>query len=140
MAAVKLVAGVGGSSESEAQVTADDQKKINRFARLNTRLEELKVDDKRKQSDLQNLNDAADELLLLDDSDTEGIPLKVGETFIEYSGESAQEKMEELKLRLEKEIAGISGQEDTIKAEMSKLKADLYGKFGSSINLEPEDD
>ena len=49
----------------------EDQQKINQFARLNNRLEELKDDIKSKRNEIQTLSDAKEEieLLLLDDDE-----------------------------------------------------------------------
>ena len=49
----------------------EDQQKINQFARLNNRLEELKDDIKSKRNEIQTLKDAKEEieLLLLDDDE-----------------------------------------------------------------------
>jgi hypothetical protein len=57
---------------------------ISRFALAHQTSESLKGDLRRKHNDLQNLNDAADELLLLDDADAAAIPMKIGEAFVHY--------------------------------------------------------
>uniref|UniRef100_A0A914VGY6 Prefoldin subunit 4 n=1 Tax=Plectus sambesii TaxID=2011161 RepID=A0A914VGY6_9BILA len=138
---LKVVNAPAGSSDSNAKpVTAEDQRKINRFARLHLKSEELKSDLKKKNNDLQNLNDAADELLLLDDADTQKVPLKVGESFVHYDSDSITTKIDDLKQRLEAEIEALKATEAEYQTEMTQLKVDLYGKFGNNINLEIDDD
>ena len=46
-----------------------DQQKINKFARLNNRLEDLKEDLKSKKNELQTLEDAGTDLMMLEDDD-----------------------------------------------------------------------
>ena len=63
------------SKESTLPVTAEDQLNINKFARLYQKSQEINAELKRNKDQLQNLNDAADELLLLEDG--EPVPMKV---------------------------------------------------------------
>ena len=74
------------------------------------------------------------ELLILDDD--EGVPYKIGDSFYTLTVDEATERMEEEKAVVEKEIGEIEEEIETVKEELEKLKVKLYGKFGSSINLE----
>ncbi|XP_077868085.1 prefoldin subunit 4-like isoform X2 [Saccoglossus kowalevskii] len=65
----------GSMSDSSVQVTYEDQQKINKFARKNSKLSELKEDIQSKKKELQNLQDASDDLVLLDDSELVPYPL-----------------------------------------------------------------
>ena len=47
----------------------EDQQKINHFARLNNRLDELRDDIKAKNNEIQTLKDASDDLMMLDDDE-----------------------------------------------------------------------
>ena len=47
----------------------EDQQKINHFARLNNRLDELREDIKAKNNEIQTLKDASDDLMMLDDDE-----------------------------------------------------------------------
>ena len=136
MSAVKLSSG-GGESASES-VTAVDQGKINRFARLNNRLEDLKAEMAKLATETQNLGDAGDELMLADDADA-AVPLKIGDTFVEFSPDQLQDKLESLKEAREKERADRQAAAAAVRDEMAKLKVELYAKFGSAINLEADD-
>lgn len=92
-------------------ITYEDQQKINKFARLNAKMEDLKHEIELKevgasfygnhvsnlihacvfhlQNKLQNIKDACDELELADDSDGK-IPYLFGEIFIYQDLESTQ--------------------------------------------------
>ncbi|XP_015756390.1 PREDICTED: prefoldin subunit 4-like [Acropora digitifera] len=68
MAATKRT--IGGE---DTNITFEDQQQINTFARKSARLQELKDEIEAKKKELQNLEDAGDELMLLED-DTAPIP------------------------------------------------------------------
>ncbi|PFX31389.1 Prefoldin subunit 4 [Stylophora pistillata] len=61
---------IGGE---DTNITFEDQQQINTFARKSARIQELKDEIEQKKKDLQNLEDAGDEVMLLDD-DTAPIP------------------------------------------------------------------
>ncbi|XP_046446924.1 prefoldin subunit 4-like [Daphnia pulex] len=136
-------------SDSDIHITLEDQQKINRFARHNAKWEELRDDLKNKKGDLQNLEDASDDLLLVDD-ESAPIPFVVGEVFVHFNMEEAKvifffpllsiEKLEEAKDKVKKDIEAIEAECTNIKTLMSDLKTQLYAKFGNSINLEAEEE
>lgn len=66
--------------DSDVHISYEDQQKINKFARLNAKVDDFKDELKVKQNDVKNLEDAVEELSLTDDS--EKIPYLVGEVFI----------------------------------------------------------
>lgn len=55
--------------EDDVEVRLEDQKAINTFGRLNTRLHELTEEIKEKRSLHDQLDDAANELILADDDE-----------------------------------------------------------------------
>ena len=55
--------------DKEIHILLEDQQKINQFARLNNRLDELKDDIKAKNNEIQTLKDASDDLMMLDDDE-----------------------------------------------------------------------
>nr|SVE75518.1 EOG090X0JBP [Daphnia dolichocephala] len=126
-------------SDSDIHITLEDQQKINRFARHNAKWEELRDDLKNKKGDLQNLEDASDDLLLVED-ESAPIPFVVGEVFVHFNMEETKEKLEEAKNKVNKDIEAIEAECTNIKAMMSDLKTQLYAKFGNSINLEAEEE
>jgi prefoldin subunit 4 len=74
------------------------------------------------------------ELLLLDDD--EYVPYNIGDSFYSLSQEEATERMEGEKTVVEREIGKMEEEIEHVKEELGKLKVQLYGKFGNSINLE----
>ncbi|CAG9767821.1 unnamed protein product [Ceutorhynchus assimilis] len=123
--------------DSDVHISYEDQQRINVFARLNAKLEDLKDEVKVKENDLKILEDACDEIALFDDD--EEIPYLVGEVFIYQNLEKTQKCLEEAKEKNEKEIAALHKKSDDIRDQMDELKGHLYGKFGSHINLEADD-
>lgn len=55
-----------------------------------------------KQKQLQNLEDACDDIMMLDDGDSLLIPYQIGDVFISHSQEETQEMLEEAKVCLGK--------------------------------------
>uniref|UniRef100_A0A8C6VZF8 Prefoldin subunit 4 n=1 Tax=Nothobranchius furzeri TaxID=105023 RepID=A0A8C6VZF8_NOTFU len=95
---VKMAATVMKSpvAVEDVVVTFEDQQKINKFARNTSRMTELKNEIESKKRTLQNLQDASDDLMLLDD-DTLLIPYQIGGVFISHSQEETQEMLEAAK-------------------------------------------
>ncbi|XP_023026818.1 prefoldin subunit 4 [Leptinotarsa decemlineata] len=124
--------------DSDVHITYEDQQKINRFARLNAKLEDYKIEIKQKENDLKSLEDACDEIALFDDD--EQIPYLVGEVFIYQNVEKTQLSLEEAKRKIEGEMNDVKMKSSEIKDTMSELKSHLYGKFGSHINLEADEE
>jgi prefoldin subunit 4 len=152
----------------EVEVTAEDQKRINHFGRLNNRMQvcarhvwrcrfsgpllaraclraltrvrpqELKDDIKEKTKDVTNVEDAANEIEMLLDDDA--CLLKVGELFVHVSNEEADEKIKAVKEVRQKELAALREELEVISKQMEELKKLLYSKFGNSINLELDEE
>ncbi|XP_003708466.1 prefoldin subunit 4 [Megachile rotundata] len=128
----------GFQPDSDVYVTYEDQQKINKFARQNAKMEDLKEELKIKQNELKNLEDAWDEIIFLDD--TTKIPYYIGEVFIYEDVERTQNYLDELKEKKKTEISSLESKCADLKNIMSELKTQLYAKFGSRINLEAEED
>ncbi|CAG4947809.1 unnamed protein product [Parnassius apollo] len=124
--------------DSDVHISFEDQQKINKFARLNAKVDDIKDELKVKQNDMKNLEEAVEELSLADD--TEKIPYLIGEVFVCQSLEDTLKSLEETKSNKENEISELEAKCEALKSQMSELKAHLYGKFGSHINLENEED
>ena len=62
--------------------------------------------------------------------------LTVGEAFFQVSEEEAIESLEKAKTLTEEALAKLVEESEITRSEMDSLKKILYGKFGSSINLE----
>ncbi|NWI50959.1 PFD4 protein, partial [Calyptomena viridis] len=123
----------------DVNVTFEDQQKINKFARNTSRITELKEEIEVKKKQLQNLEDACDDIMLLDDADSLLIPYQIGDVFISHSQEETQEMLEEAKRSLQEEIEALESRVESIQRVLSDLKVQLYAKFGNNINLEAED-
>ncbi|XP_043248072.1 prefoldin subunit 4 [Colletes gigas] len=128
----------GFQPDSDVYITYDDQQKINKFARQNAKMEDLKEELKTKQNELKNLEDASDEIILLDDNAK--IPYYVGEVFIYEDLQKTQSYLDEIKEKKKMEITNLVSRCADLKNIMSELKTQLYAKFGSRINLEAEED
>lgn len=118
-------------------VTLEDQSKINKFAKHNARLEDLKDELQVKKNDLKNLEEAADEIELFEED--EQIPFVVGEVFISHNLPKTQELLAEAKEKKIKEIAEIEVKCKQIQELMSDLKTQLYLRFGTNIYLENDE-
>ncbi|XP_075978539.1 prefoldin subunit 4 [Anticarsia gemmatalis] len=124
--------------DSDVHISFEDQQKINIFARLNAKVDDYKEELKVKQNDMKNLEEAVEELSLADDSDK--IPYLIGEVFICQGLEDTLSSLEGAKTKKQNEIKDLESKCEELKAQMGELKAHLYGKFGSHINLENEED
>uniref|UniRef100_A0A672HV61 Prefoldin subunit 4 n=1 Tax=Salarias fasciatus TaxID=181472 RepID=A0A672HV61_SALFA len=122
----------------DVSVTFEDQQKINKFARNTNRMTELKNEIEAKKKSLQNIQDASDDLMMLDD-DSLLIPYQIGDVFINHSQEEAQEMLEATKETLEQEVKGLEERVLAIQQVLGDLKVQLYAKFGNNINLEADE-
>jgi len=120
--------------DDDVEVTFEDQKQINAFARKNVCVNELETEIEDLKKQLQNVEDASDDLLLLEDC--ESIGYKIGEVFINQSLDDTQEMLEQSKKKLQSQITSHEAEVTEIQKTMSGLKHQLYAKFGDSINLE----
>ncbi|NXH64962.1 PFD4 protein, partial [Rhabdornis inornatus] len=127
------------AAAEDVNVTFEDQQKINKFARNTSRITELKEEIEVKKKQLQNLEDACDDIMLLDDADSHLIPYQIGDVFISHSLEETQDMLEEAKRSLQEEIEALESRVESIQRVLSDLKVQLYAKFGNNINLEAED-
>ncbi|KAK3581105.1 hypothetical protein CHS0354_033896 [Potamilus streckersoni] len=124
--------------DGDTRVTYEDQQKINRFACFNAKLLEVKEELAAKKKELQNLMDAADELLMLDEN--EKIPYQIGEVFVSLSVDEANEQLEMAKEKTQEDIKTQELTMESHKKILQDLKVELYAKFGTNINLEAEED
>ncbi|XP_023248820.1 prefoldin subunit 4 [Seriola lalandi dorsalis] len=128
----------GPVAVEDVNVTFEDQQKINKFARNTSRMTELKSEIDAKKKSLQDLQDASDDLMMLDD-DALLIPYQIGDVFISHTQEETQEMLEAAKEALEQEVKGLEAQVSAIQQVLGDLKVQLYAKFGNNINLEADE-
>jgi len=124
------------SKQSTKEVTREDQKKINLFARKHRSFKDKQDELENLKLKLQNLNDGIDDLELHDEESDGKVPFMVGDIFILQSPEQAQQSMEASKVILQEKIGKTTDEKDAFEKEIKALKADLYAKFGDEINLE----
>lgn len=122
---------------NDAVVVFEDQQRINMFAKKNTTMNDIKEQIADKEKQLRNIEDASDELMLIDDD--QRIPYEVGEIFVLVTVEEAQKKLDEQKTEIESELLYLRTQASEIEDILMKVKSQLYAKFGDNINLEQPD-
>ncbi|KAH8269974.1 hypothetical protein KR018_001263 [Drosophila ironensis] len=124
-------------NHDDVHISFEDQQRINRFAKHNARMDDLKVELEMKRNELKSVEEALEEIELFDED--EDIPFLVGEIFLTHKTATTQTMLQETKEMVQKEIAAIEATGKAIKAEMDDLKANLYQRFGSNISLESDD-
>jgi prefoldin subunit 4 len=124
--------------DSDVHISYDDQQKINKFANYNAKLEDFKEELRCKQNELKNLEEAADEIELLDEDSA--IPFLIGEVFVSHNLSRTQELLAESKADKQKEIKDIELKCKDVQALMAELKGSLYQRFGNHIYLENDEE
>ncbi|KAG7342345.1 prefoldin subunit domain containing protein [Nitzschia inconspicua] len=120
--------------EVDVEVRREDQDNINKFARLNARLQELKQERSIIKQSLERLDDASTELMMSGAGDQ--VMLLIGESFFDTSEDAATEFCEQEVDRLTEQLEKLDEEEATLLEEQAELKKALYGRFGKSIQLE----
>ena len=115
------------------EVTWTDQRYICTFGRMNRRYAALETEIKQKQQDLENLDDAADEVMIADD-----IMYVYGESFVTVDADAAGDLVSNQVEKINAELAALKTEQSDLNEGMKDLKAKLYAKFGSQIYLENE--
>nr|CAX74246.1 prefoldin subunit 4 [Schistosoma japonicum] len=119
----------------DIEVTHEDQQKINSFATWNLKFKDYTLDYDEKKKELANLNDAEDELVIID-GDVH--PYLIGETFFHLPNDRISDELSEAKEGLKLRLVDLEERIRDCKVHMGSLKKDLYGKFGNHINLEED--
>ena len=134
-----MIAPRPAEEECDAEVRREDQNRINQFARLNARLDEIRNDRAAVKHDLEGLDDASTELMMVDSSSSGDDPvvwLLTGEAFAATTSDEAVHYCEAQVEELQAKVDRMLQEEKSILAEQADLKKILYGRFGKSINLE----
>eukprot|EP00526_Cylindrotheca_closterium_P020094 CAMPEP_0113647026 /NCGR_PEP_ID=MMETSP0017_2-20120614/24870_1 /TAXON_ID=2856 /ORGANISM="Cylindrotheca closterium" /LENGTH=129 /DNA_ID=CAMNT_0000559013 /DNA_START=62 /DNA_END=451 /DNA_ORIENTATION=- /assembly_acc=CAM_ASM_000147 len=119
--------------ESEAEVRREDQDNINKFARLNARLHDVRDERALIKKSLERLDDAATELMM---ASGDPVLLLIGESFFDTTEEDATEFCEEEVERMQGQLESLEKEEGEILEKQTGLKKALYARFGKSIQLE----
>ncbi|CAG8508711.1 4275_t:CDS:2 [Funneliformis caledonium] len=122
--------------EVDAEVTWEDQQKINSFSKLNAKYSDLEETYNAKKQEKEFLDDLTSELELVEVG--EPVKYKIGESFINLPVEQAIERIEKDQEILTQELEQLQHNMDDMNGQMRQLKAHLYGKFGKAINLEKD--
>lgn len=131
--------------DTNVQITFEDQSDINTFARYNAKLQDARDEMELKKKELQNLEDASEELVLLEADDTESgdgclVPFQIGEVFVGASPDKVGVLLDEAKEGCKATLSKLEAQVGEYKQKLSELKIKLYAKFGDNINLENEEE
>jgi len=120
--------------DDAAEVTWEDQQRINSFSKLNTRMRNTVEKLQELKQEKEALEDLATELELADED--EPVLYKVGETFLHMPLPRALKRLEKDQADIGTQVSSLSSTVEQCEKEMSQLKVTLYAKFGSAINLD----
>lgn len=126
-----------GSVQGVMNVTKEDQQRINKFARLNARYEDVVDEISSKTNELRNFEDATEEASLQSMMDGEHkLHILVGDILVNLEQDKIESWLEEKSSDLKSKLAELEKRKEEISGEMSELKALLYARFGDNIHLE----
>lgn len=86
------------------------------------------------QKEKEDLEEISTELELADEDEL--VPYKIGDSFMAVPLPEAQSLLEGSSKEIEEEVSKLEETLTEIRDEMKDLKAQLYARFGRSINLE----
>lgn len=119
--------------ENEAEVRREDQEAINKFGRLNARLNDCRQEAAALKKKMEQYDDASTELMM---GSGDKVLLNLGNAFFEIEEDEATELCEEEVSTLQEKMDKLNEEEEDILEQQKQLKAILYARFGKSINLE----
>lgn len=116
------------------EVTWEDQKQINTFAKLNARLRGIEDGLEQLKQEKEALDDLSTELELMDEDQT--VLYKLGESFLHLSQADALARLAIDQASVSSQLAELGGVAEECERGMKDLKVRLYAKFGKAINLD----
>uniref|UniRef100_A0AC34FGH5 Prefoldin subunit 4 n=1 Tax=Panagrolaimus sp. ES5 TaxID=591445 RepID=A0AC34FGH5_9BILA len=119
--------------EPKTSVSAEDQQKINTFARLYDSERQLEMEAKSLKNQIGGLNDAEMDILEAED---EKIPVKFGQIFIATKTDVVSDLIEKRKGEAELKLRQTEEALSQTKKQMEVLRNELYKTFGDNISLE----
>ncbi|CAM0141016.1 hypothetical protein VKS41_007731 [Umbelopsis sp. WA50703] len=122
--------------EEEVEVSWEDQQKINSFSKLNAKTDDLEEQYEKLKQEKEYLDDLSMELELADED--EPVRYKIGDAFVHMPLEKALERITTDSEKVSADLEDLKSQMDNVQDQMAELKKALYGKFGTSINLEKD--
>ncbi|KAI0745933.1 Prefoldin subunit 4 [Earliella scabrosa] len=120
--------------DDNAEVTWEDQQRINSFSKLNTRLRGIEEKIEALKAEKEALDDISMELELADED--QPVMYKIGEAFIHMPHSRAVKRLERDLSSLNDELAKYTSNAEVCEKTMKELKVTLYAKFGRAINLD----
>ncbi|KAG5639036.1 hypothetical protein H0H81_007649 [Sphagnurus paluster] len=138
-------------SDDAAEVTWEDQQRINSFSKLNTRVRSLEEKLQELKQEKEALDDLSTELELADEDQpvlcATILPFilhnlmlsrryKVGEAFLHLPLPRALKRLEKDQATIDARITTLAASAEGCEVEMKELKVTLYAKFGRAINLD----
>jgi prefoldin subunit 4 len=121
-------------NDDAAEVTWEDQQRINSFSQLNNRLRSIEGKLEELKQENEALDDLSTELELADEDDL--VLYKVGEAFLHMPQPQALKRLQRDQTGITSQIASLSESADDCEKKMKELKVALYAKFGRAINLD----
>ncbi|KAG2434166.1 hypothetical protein HXX76_007893 [Chlamydomonas incerta] len=122
-------------AQAHIEVLAEDQQRINAFSRLHMKMQELERKLASEKRYLEELEDASNELMLSDD---DNVRFLVGECLVHFEKDTAESRLEEVTKEAQDSSVKTAADLADVKKQLGDLKAHLYAKFGTQINLEEE--
>lgn len=123
-----------GEVGPDAEVTKEDQDKINSFSRLHNRERLLEEELQGKQKDKEDLEEVSTELELADEDEV--VHYKIGDSFISLPLAEAQSMLSSATEQVDGEVSRLEESLQELKEQKKTLKAQLYARFGKAINLD----
>ncbi|OJT07417.1 Prefoldin subunit 4 [Trametes pubescens] len=120
--------------DDSAEVTWEDQQRINSFSKLNTRLRSIEEKIEELKQEKEALDDISMELELADED--QPIIYRIGEAFIHLPHPRAMKRLERDLKALTAELDKQTASAQECEKQMKALKVTLYAKFGRAINLD----
>eukprot|EP00461_Guttulinopsis_vulgaris_P002224 UN02225 len=120
---------------TQVAVTWEDQQKINLFGRYHTRCGELDQEIELMEKEIEQMKDCLAEIENLLDDDG-AVKVKLGQIYFDVNNEKGLELVNQEIAKKEKLISEKQEQKTSMQEKLAELKAELYKKFGESIQLE----
>ncbi|KAF8134292.1 Prefoldin subunit 4 [Boletus edulis] len=121
-------------SDDAAEVTWEDQERINTFSKLNTRLRGIEDRLEALKQEKEALDDLATELELTDEDNI--VLYKIGDAFLHLPQPLALSRLEKDNADISAQLGALSATAEECDKGMKALKVVLYAKFGHAINLD----
>ncbi|KAF9236342.1 Prefoldin subunit 4 [Melanogaster broomeanus] len=121
-------------NDDAAEVTWEDQQRINTFSKLNTRLRGIEDRLELLKQEKDALDDIATELELTDEDAT--VLYKIGESFLHLPQPRAMKRLEKDQAEIITQVSALTATAEDCEKGMKELKVVLYAKFGRAINLD----